>query len=123
MGVAEAVFAGVFYLFGKVGGVALVAGDAVAGMAEMSGVREELLPFTGDVAGEAASGVFRGRGAEGEHGMFFEGFGGIGVVTVGGLDGIGMSFAGAVAGFAALDEVLAGDRKLRVSGLEKLSGL
>ncbi len=47
----------------KVCRVALIAGNAVAGM---FGVFEKLLLFAADVAGEAARGIFRGRAFKGE---------------------------------------------------------
>jgi len=98
-------------------GMALIAGDAVA---DVLGVREECLSLASGVAGEATRGIFFRGSAKGEHGMFLEGLCRVGVIAMSGLDGVGVSFSGPVAGFAALDELLAGDFQLGVRGFQEL---
>lgn len=66
--VGQIALAVIFHFINQVSGVALVAGDPVAGVL---GVREEFLPLAGVVAGKAAGGVFVGRAAKSEQWMVF----------------------------------------------------
>ena len=56
----------ILYFLNEVRGVALIAGDA---MSSVFGVFEKFLLFAGDVAGQAACRVFRGRATESEDRM------------------------------------------------------
>ena len=60
LGIDRIAFAEVLYIVYEVRRVALIAGDAVAGM---FGMREKLLLFAADVAGKAAAGIFFRRAA------------------------------------------------------------
>ena len=111
---AQIAFAQVLYFVHQMRCVALVAGNAVAGM---FGVFEKLLLLAADVAGEAARGIFRGGALERKQRVFFQRFGDVGIVTVRGLHRIGVRFRGTVAGFTALDVILVGENELRVARL------
>jgi hypothetical protein len=104
LGITQETFAVVFHFIDQVRGVALIAGDAVAGVLR---VREKLLLLAGVVAGQAARSVFVRGSLKGEQGVIEQRFRGGRVVAMSRLDGVGVGLRRAVTGLAAVDIVLA----------------
>ena len=109
----------IFHFVDQMRGVALIAGDAVAGMFR---VREKFLLLAGGMAREATSGIFVSRAAKSEQRMIFQSFRGGGIVTMSSLNGIGVPLGWAVAGFAAANVVFARKNQLGVSGFAVFRG-
>jgi len=109
----------VFYFVDQVSGVALIAGNAMAGML---GVFEEFLRLAGDVAGKTARSVFGGGSFKSEKREIVQRLGGGGVITVRRLDGVRVSFRWAMAAFAPVNVVLAREDELGVTRFTVLGG-
>lgn len=109
----QCAFAGVFHFIDQMGRVALAARQAVA---RVRGLGKVVLLLAGVVAGEAARGIFFGASLKRKNRMLDEGFGHFRIVAMRGLHGIAVRFSRAVAGFAAVNVVRAGEDDLGVRG-------
>ena len=119
LGIAQVTLARILYFAYEVNRVALVAGDAVAGVFRMV---EEILLLAGVMAGEAAGGVFFRLAVKSKNGMFHQGLGCFSVVAVRCLDCVAVRFSRTVAGFATVDIILARENDLGVTCLFILQG-
>src|ERR1700733_4138888 len=130
--VAEISFALIFDFFHQMSGVALVARQTVRSVRRMF---EEFLLLAADMTKQTVGRVFLRVGAkvkdgkllqrsrnllidaEGEDGMLLERVRGLALVTLGGLNGIGVSFPRPVTDLAARDVTLAGNGHFAMSRL------